>query len=402
MGVKVRQKGGKWYVFINHHGQRKAKCVGDSKKAAEEVKRKLEAKLTLGDVGLLDTAPQAVLFGDYAEQWLIHYVAVACKPSSGRVIRGIVHNHLLPAFGARTLESITRTQVKTFVAQQQQRYAPTYVRNLVRTLHTICAHAVDEEVLDRNPAAKLGRYLPEQRSAPPREISPFTSTELAHYLATMRDTYPQHYVYFLCLARTGMREGEALGLHWEDIQFGQDPDDPHRFLHVQRTYDPVHRAFNTPKSGKSRRVDMSQELRAVLLELRNQRFDTAVLHGTTTIPPVVFCGTHGGPLSASWLSRLHRRVCARAGLQGTRVHDLRHSYATIQLYEHHAPIQYVSEQLGHASIKITVDTYGHPRQGISIALADRLDTPGAPPHRAATVAQPPRSSRHTRTVRSTR
>ena len=99
MGVKVRQKGGKWYVFINHHGQRKARCVGDSKRAAEEVKRKLEAKLTLGDVGLLATAPQAVLFGDYAEQWLAHYVPVACKPSSGRIMRGIMRNHLLPAFG---------------------------------------------------------------------------------------------------------------------------------------------------------------------------------------------------------------------------------------------------------------------------------------------------------------
>src|SRR5438270_150803 len=103
--------------------------------------------------------------------------------------------------------------------------------------------------------AKPGRYLPEQRSAPQRAISPFTSTELAHYLATMRAAYPQHYPYFLCLARTGMREGEALGLYWEDIQFGQDLDDPHRFLHVQRTYDPVHHTCNTPKNGKSRRVD---------------------------------------------------------------------------------------------------------------------------------------------------
>ena len=387
MGVKVRQKDGKWYVFINHHGKRKAKCVGDSKRAAEEVKRKLEAKLTLGDVGLLDAAPQAVLFGDYAEQWLTHYVTVACKPSSGRVIQGIVRNHLLPAFGTQALRSITRTQVKTFVAQQQQRYAPTYVRSLVRTLHTICAHALDEEVLDRNPAAKLGRYLPGQRSAPPREINPFTSAELTRYLATIRETYSQHYAYFLCLARTGMREGEALGLHWEDMQFGQDANDPHRFLHVQRTYDSVHHAFHTPKNGKSRRVDMSQELRTALLALRNQRFDAAVLHGTTTIPPVVYCGPHGGPLSPTWLYKLHRRVCARAGLQGNRVHDLRHSYATIQLYEHHAPIQYVSEQLGHASIKITVDTYGHPRQGTSIALADRLDTPGGETRRNATPTQ---------------
>jgi integrase len=59
----------------------------------------------------------------------------------------------------------------------------------------------------------------------------------------------------------------------------------------------------------------------------------------------------------------------------TSVRDLRYSYAAIQLYEHHAPIQYISEPLGHASITITIDTYGHPRQGTSIALAGRLDTP---------------------------
>ena len=260
MGVKVRQKDGKRYVFINHHGKRKAKCVGDSKRVAEEVKRKLEAKLTLGDVGLLDAAPQTVLFGDYAEQWLAHYVTVACKPSSGRIMRGIVRNHLLPAFGTEELRSITRSQVKMFVAQKHQRYTPTYVRHLIRTLHTIFAQAVDEEVLDRNPAAKLGRFLPEQRSTSRRDIHPFTSAEIAHYLATMHEHYPQHYTYFLCLARTGMREGEALGLYWDDIQFGQDTDDPHRFLYVQRTYDPVHHTFNTPKNGRSRRVDMSQEL----------------------------------------------------------------------------------------------------------------------------------------------
>jgi len=137
-------------VFINHHGQRKAKCVGDSKKAAEEVKRKLEAKLTLGDVGLLAAVPQAIVFGDYAEQWLAQYVTVACKPSSGRVIRGIVRNHLLPAFGAQALQGITRTQVKAFVAQKHQRYTPTYVRHLIRTLHTILAHA----------ATASGRTLP--------------------------------------------------------------------------------------------------------------------------------------------------------------------------------------------------------------------------------------------------
>jgi hypothetical protein len=76
----------------------------------------------------------------------------------------------------------------------------------------ICAHAVDEEVLDRNPAARLGKYLLE-RSVEARVILPFTSAELAGYLQTMHTQYPQYYAYFLCLAQTGMREGEALGLH---------------------------------------------------------------------------------------------------------------------------------------------------------------------------------------------
>ena len=388
MGVKVRQKSGKWYVFINHHGQRKAKCVGDSKRAAEEVKRKLEAKPTLGDAGLLDAAPKSIVFADYAEQWLAQYVTVACKPSSARIMRGIVRNHLLSAFGTQALRSITRAQVKAFVLQKHQRYAPKYVKSLLHVLQTICEHAIDEEILDHNPAAKLGRYALEQHRMSPREILPFTSAELTRYLAEMRASYPHYYAYFLCLARTGMREGEGLGLRWDDIQWGQDANDTHRFLHVQRTYDPAHRTFNTPKNGRSRRVDMSHELRATLLEFRNRCFDAAVLQGKTTVPQLVFCGAHGRPWSIAWLSTIHRRVCARAGLRLTRIHDLRHSYATIQLYEHHAPIQYVSEQLGHASIKITVDTYGHPRQGTSIALADRLDHPltNAAPY--ATPAQP--------------
>ncbi len=374
MGVKIRQKenGGKWWVFINYQGKRKSKCIG-SRKAAEEVKRRIEARLVLGEFVLEDEKPPPLTFQEYAEQWLAHYVAVTCKPSSQRTIRGIVRNHLLPYFGSKDLSNVSRAHVRTFLAQKHQRYALNYVKALLRTLHTMLAQAVEEEVIDRNPASKLGRYLPEKHADPDREINPFTSTELARYLTAMQAKYPQCYHYFLCLARTGMREGEALGLTWDDIQFGTDGADPHRFIHVRRTYDPVHHMFNTPKSGRSRRVDMSQELREALLDLQNIRTDKALLQGTTTIPQVVFCGPQGHPQPPSWLYRIHRRACVHVGLRAVRVHDLRHSYATIQLYEHHAPIQYVSEQLGHSSIKITVDTYGHPRQGTSIAFADQLD-----------------------------
>jgi integrase len=156
-------------------------------------------------------------------------------------------------------------------------------------------HAVDDMVIPTNPAARLGRYLPEKAHDADRGILPFTSAELAHYLQAMEAHYPQYYPYFLCLARTGMREGEALGLRWDDIQFGVSPDDPHRFIHVQRTYDPVHNRMNTPKNGKTRRVDMAQDLRQVLLEWQERCFDKAVLAGQSTLPAAVFATASGRP-----------------------------------------------------------------------------------------------------------
>lgn len=380
MGVKIRQKDGKWYVFINHKGKRKAKCVGDSKRAAEEVKRKLEAQLTLGDFGVLKKAPQSIAFAQYAHQWLERYVTVECKLSSQRVLQALVVNHLLPAFGNNALQDITRTQVKAFVFTKKQRYSASYVGDMMSVLHAIFEHAVEDELLPQNPAARLGRYLQDKRHEPGEEIQPFTSAELARYLVVMRERYPQYYCYFLCLARTGMREGEALGLHWEDIQ------DTPRGIVVRRTYDAHHKVFSTPKNGKSRRVDMSQELQAAFRELRNQRFDAAVLQGKTTLPALIFLGRDVHPMAPSMLLRIHKQVCALAGLRANRIHDLRHSYATIQLYEHHAPIQYVSEQLGHASIKMTVDVYGHPQHGTTAAFADRLDSPAPEP--LATPVQP--------------
>jgi len=193
-------------------------------------------------------------------------------------------------------------------------------------------------------------------------------------LQAMAEHYPQYYAYFFTLARTGMRAGEAFGLAWEDIQFGTGDTDPHRFIEIRRTYDSVHNRMNTPKSGKSRRVDMSKALRTCLMDWRELCFEQAVMAGKTALEPVVFATRSGRPWAPVRTYHVHKRVCAHAGLHANRIHDLRHSYATIMLYELHLPIQYVSEQLGHSSIKITVDTYGHPRQGMSTHLVDQLDT----------------------------
>jgi integrase len=234
--------------------------------------------------------------------------------------------------------------------------------------------AVDDELIATNPASRLGKFLNEKSADPVGKAkNPFTSAEIWQYLSAAREHYPQFYPLFLLLARTGLREGEALALRWDDLQFGTDDTDMHRFIRVERTYDPTTRDMTTPKNGKSRLVDMSRELRQVLLDWRDTCLDNAMIQGRTEPGPCVFSVEGNKPLSRSYVYALHRRICGLAGLRATRVHDLRHSFATIHLFEFHSPIQYVSAQLGHSSIGITISTYGHPQPGMNVSLADQLD-----------------------------
>jgi hypothetical protein len=75
------KRAGKWYVFVTYHGQRKAKCVGASRQLAEQVRRQVEAKLALGDLGFLD-APSELTFDQYAQRWLKQHAEVELKFST--------------------------------------------------------------------------------------------------------------------------------------------------------------------------------------------------------------------------------------------------------------------------------------------------------------------------------
>ena len=117
MGVKLRQKDGKWYVFINYQGRRKAKCVGD-KRAAQAVAQKLQAKLALGEFQLEDSPTPT--FAAYANQWLISYAQHLCKDSTIHGYRAVITHHLLPALGHLTLKEITRERVRELVFDKLQ------------------------------------------------------------------------------------------------------------------------------------------------------------------------------------------------------------------------------------------------------------------------------------------
>jgi integrase len=105
--------------------------------------------------------------------------------------------------------------------------------------------------------------------------------EVELFLSSAKEYCPDYHPLFLIALRAGLRQGEILGLKWGDFQFGRDEDDTNRYILVQRRW--YRGTFGTPKGGKARRVDMSRELRGVLLQLRSDRLQESSRQGRASI-----------------------------------------------------------------------------------------------------------------------
>ena len=178
MGVKIKKRGGKWYVFVNYHGRRKAKCIGSTRQLAEQVKRQLEAKLALGDFGFLgQDEKQAPLFRDYAKNWLSGYVELECKPSTAYSYAQLLRLHVTPRFGDRRLAEITRDDVKQFLSDLSQatRFVkeievPRFSKNTLRLV--VCALRAGDERRGRGRASRSESRLESRQVYQKRETSP--------------------------------------------------------------------------------------------------------------------------------------------------------------------------------------------------------------------------------------
>jgi integrase len=363
MGVKVRERpkgSGVYWIFIDHQSKRKAKKIGKDKRLANEVAKKIEAKLTLGDLDLLKNLEKQITFRQYAEEWLHGYVATTLKYSTYKGYNSILNTHLLPKFGKDPLPAITRQKVKKFLLKKIRKETPDgrieglshgRVKHIKSTMSGIMTQAMEDGHITVNPASRLGYLFNSKDQTLENEIEPYTAEELDTYLETCEILFPQSYPFFLTLARTGMRLGEGLALKTGDIDFAS------QFIEIKRAF--VENRLTTPKSGKSRRVDMSPQLAATLKNLIHQNKVTAMKKGWGEIPEWLFFNEEGKPLDQGNVrARIHYKVCEKSSLRRARIHDLRHSYATIRISAGHN-IADVSRQLGHASIKITVDTYYH-------------------------------------------
>ena len=316
----------------------------------------------------------------YATKWLDDGAA-ARKASTQRFYTFNLHLHVFPVLGDMPVSALTRATCRDLMtACRTKGLKLASMRGVNRTLSAVLSQAVEDAILPANPAFRMGKHL-RAGDELPTEIKPLTRDEVQTLLDTADHVYPDYAPLFLCAVRTGMRLGELVALQWSDIEFHR------RCIHVRRSR--VAGKMTTTKNKQQRRLDMSVLLTQTLTLLRAARKRAALTEGKAD-PPWVFLTPAGHPVDGDNLRRrVFYRLLEQAGLRKIRLHDLRHTYASL-LIQQGESLAYVQQQLGHSSVQVTVDVYGHLIPGANRAAVDRLDAqPARNP--AATSANPSRT-----------
>ena len=349
-----------------------------TKEAAEDAFARLIPESRQAIVPAVD---REITVDEYAKRWL-RQIESELKPRTLRSYQQQLKRHVLPAFGHFKIRALHRGHIKAVLVDKRAGgLGKNSVRLIRTTLSVMLSDAVEDGVILANPALQL-RGLRRRRADTmtpadrQRAIRPMSQDELSALLAAAKQD-ARHYPLFLLLARTGLRPGEAFALQWGDLDFRA------RELRVERSWSL--RRIETPKTGRTRRVDMSEQLVGTLQRLEIDRMVEKVKRGWKEMPPWIFCTDDGTPLDESRVRKAFSRALRRAKLPSFRLYDLRHTYASLLLAQN-APLTYVSAQLGHTDATTTLRWYARWIPRTDKRAVDALDEPRPIPKRRLEAA----------------
>jgi integrase len=263
------------------------------------------------------------------------------------------------------VKDLRRARLKALlVGKLQQGYAKGTIRLINAGLRAMLNEAVEENIIFLNPSLKIGKTLKvegQEAKKGRKEPKAFTREQLSAFLA---NSHPRWYPYFLFLARTGLRLGESLAVEVPDVLFDA------RLITVNKAMSKG--KVQMPKDGESREVDLSRQLtdvlKAMIAERRQRNFSLG-----KPMPDLLFPTENGGVINRAHIIRAIERTLRKANLpMHFSAHSFRHTFASQLLQMGESPA-YVQRQLGHSSIKMTVDTYGKWLPAGNKNAVDRLD-----------------------------
>jgi integrase len=326
--------------------------------------------------------PAAITLGDYADHWTI-LIGHTVKRRTLACYMEILKVHWWPRFEKVRVRDLDRGRIKLFLAEKLNAgLEKRTVRNIQSVMRTMLNHAIEDGVIATNPAARLGRILKltVSKATTSEEIKALTEGQRQLFLVTAHREAPRYYPLFFVLAGTGMRLGEVLALQPEDL------DSSTKTIRIARAFS-QDGELDTPKSGHGRSVDISQSLADTLAAHAITRKQDKLKYGWSELPPWVFATKIGTPVDPANVRHAMLRVLKAAKLPvHFTPHCLRHTYASILLADGVSPV-YVQEQLGHATIELTVSTYGRWLKKKAPGALDRLDSMTVPQSGSKVVAE---------------
>lgn len=368
----VCQRGDRWGyradLPVRADGQRR-----QTRKTGFTSKRAAEAALAehLGAVGRgVAVEPSRQTLAAYLADWL-EAVSPSLRPNTRAQYAHVINAWIVPRLGARPLQELRPQDLQSLYVELSASgrsdntggLSPRSVRLAHLVLKMALARAVEWRILMMSPAA-VRLSLPRREEKP---MSTWSAEEAKRFLGSAeKDVLGP--LWTLLLA-TGLRRGEALGLQWEDVDMAG------RRLAVVRTLVAVggKPTASEPKTPAARRsVPLSAPAHEAL-DAQMGRQVTARLGAEEAWNEsgMVFTSASGAPLDPNNVRHALARACSVAGVQPIRIHDMRHTFASLAL-EAGVPLKVVQEILGHSGISITSDVYQHTTPGMGEAAVAKI------------------------------
>ena len=348
--------------------------VKGTKKDAE---KRLSELLHQLDTGTF-VNPGRTTLAEYLQRWLQEYAKPNLSPRGFERYESITRVHLIPRLGNIPLVQLTSEQLqKHYTLKVSEGLSPRSIRYHHVVLHKALETAMKWGLLARN--ASDGVDVPRAYQT---EMQTWDEYEVTRFLEAARDS--RYYALFHTALFTGMRRSELLALQWRDIDFHQIS--VNRSLHQLRDGSYV---FTQPKSVKSRRTIALSP--SSVLTLSEHKEDQKGIRAMLGLPlrddDLVFATHDGKPLRPNTVSRAWAALAAHAGLKIIRLHDARHTHASLMLKQGVHP-KIVQERLGHSSIQVTLDTYSHVAPGLQEAAAESFDRLVSPRYNGVCEKEP--------------
>ena len=333
----------------------------------QEVRQKLtriEAELDDGSY----VAPNRETLGEWLDMWLKIYAKIAVKPYTFDSYERSIKNHIKPALGAVRLTDLSPLQIQQlYVSLLEEK------KLSVKTVHNI--HGVLHQSLEK--AVKLGkiRYNPtgacKLPKAPKPKINPMEADDLRLFLNEVRN-HKYGRVYWIIIF-CGMRESEALGLTWDCVDFDRCQILVKQQLLKTKKVGGVYALVST-KNDCERIIHVAPSVMDKLREQKQWQEQMQAVTGEEWSNQwnLVFTHENGKHLCAVTVYKRFKEIVTKLGMPAERVHDLRHTYATMSL-EYGDDIKTLQENLGHATAAFTLSTYGHVTRQMRQKSADRME-----------------------------